>query len=194
LNPLGDTHDREHLPIDSNRLIQSSGLAAETVLPIPVPQNCDRIPRALPVIFRRDSTPDQRLDPEQREVATRHCHYRSADRLGAISDIRAEQTEPRDSGQRLGLLLQGSKDPVIEDGILVAGVVGRSVAALQIRWGGHDDKLVRVLDRQRSKHYLVQQRENAGICADAQRQRKHHHERDDGGSRQGAHCESYLTH
>ena len=76
-----------------------------------------------------------------------------------------------------------AKDLVVIAEILVHGIgdlVAAIVAAVVLPAAPQQHKLLRILDREQAQEELVDQRENSGIGADAQGQRKHRDGNEDG--------------
>ena len=127
-----------------------------------------------------EDAPDGRLHSERGEVVARHHFHR--DQLGLIVVERERDALghllAEDLGKRLGSLLIVLVDRI---GIRAFAVAAPHVGASL----GEHHQGVRILDGQQPQDQLIHQREDRGIRADAQREREHRDQGEQGTPPQG---------
>jgi hypothetical protein len=156
-----DANDRVRLAVDSDRLADGRRAGGVFTIPQPIGDHC-RARRARLVVFRQQRAADKRLHAEQLKVVAGH---RLAHRKPRAVD-QFHGGHRRAVGQHVGehVVLRFE----IEEVRIRAGRVAIAVAAA----GEHVDQPVRALDRQRLEQQGVDQREQRGVEADADGQRR----------------------
>ena len=130
------------------------------------------------VVARAEQTADRRPNAEYRKIAAGHEHALAVDRLLRVGKVRAEDSVSRDPNEDRLRLLEIAEHRVAENGIAVASHVALRLPGLGAG-GGEVDQPMGLLHRQGAQQHLVEQRENSGVRADAERQRQDGDQRDE---------------
>ena len=167
-------------PLTMSCWLSALGSAREPAQPVGMAQDGHVRFTDRPVVFRSDQAAQRRRQLEHREIAARHQHSRSAERLSLIGEVRAEDPMRRHAGEGRLHALEVAKHRVAEDFVAVA----RLIARMRARLGTGRRKVdqpIRLGHRQRLEEDLVETGKDRGVRADAERQRHNRDDRDERG-------------
>ena len=167
--------DRQRLAVDDERVVQNVRIGAEPRQPPRVAEHGDGRFADRTVVAWTEQPAERGLHAEHRKVASRDEHALAAQCLPAVGEVGAEQAVRRDSRKGRLHAFKVPEHRIAEDDIAVAGLVARLRTGLGA-WRGEVDQPGGLLNRQRSKDELVEQRKDRRIRSDSQRQR---HDGDD---------------
>ncbi len=167
--PRRHADNRQRLSVDDELLVERVGICREPAQPVGMAQNGHMRFTDRPVVFRSDEAAQRRRQLEHREIAARHQHSRSAERLSLIGEVRAEDPMRGHAGEGRLHALEVAKHRVAEDLVAVARLIARVRAGLGT--GRREvDQPIRLGHRQRLEEDLVETGKDRGVRADTERQ------------------------
>jgi hypothetical protein len=158
-----DADDRHRLLVDQDAAVDHVG-RAKPVHPVVMREHHDRMQAGVSVVVRPDQAAEHRNDTERLEV-------RARDELGPHRDVLASGRDVDVRGVATGERLEYIPLP----GEVAAQWIGQQAAepVIQIDRVAHPaqlDQPFRLTHRQRTRQHLIEQREDAGVGTNAQRE------------------------